>query len=351
VEAVGTLAGNDGDGRESVMAMLTGRAADWLAARRQDLNARFVRARKRHPRLQGDEVKATVAAVLPALVGDEPRADAFCETVYDLILLHAGRGSFATQPGLGILLREVFPRLRPHLLARPSSLPQELSNAVENLGPRGADMARGLGALGALVSTPAELRDAGVVLAWRLGEARLRTAALAVAAKLPPSVVAAALGYADWPEAAIALAVAALSRDAWHAPEAHAQALVPDAGAALHAVARLGDFAGLGGSFEQPPVLLAFGNRHRFYVRSGSACFAIDADAFGQVCRPVADPGVPIATPGRDAAKLAARVPDSGERSHLAGATSLVVFDGVVAATSADSHRVRVFAPRGASSA
>ena len=70
-----------------------------------------------------------------------------------------------------------FPRLRRLLLARPTDLPAALSNAVENLGGRGLELARGLADLADQVAGGDELLDAGAVFAWRLGEARLRARA------------------------------------------------------------------------------------------------------------------------------------------------------------------------------
>ncbi|HEY5283191.1 MAG TPA: hypothetical protein VIM14_10415, partial [Polyangia bacterium] len=108
-----------------------------------------------------------LAATLPGLAGEEPGADPLCESVYDLILFHAGRGSFALRPGLDVLVRESFPRLRAHLLRRATSLPARLSNAVENLAEHDVEMARGLGTLGELVEDADALLDAGALLAWR----------------------------------------------------------------------------------------------------------------------------------------------------------------------------------------
>src|SRR5262249_20242669 len=136
---------------------------------------------------------------------------------YDLILLHAGRGTLSPEggsvAGIGALLRDTFPRLRRLLLTRPRALPGALSNAVENLGARGVEFPRDLAAVADALRTGDELLEAGVVLAWRLGDARCRVKALEIAARLPPRAVLAALKLPAWPEPAAAVVVGALAAD------------------------------------------------------------------------------------------------------------------------------------------
>jgi hypothetical protein len=304
-----------------------------------------------------------LAATLPGLAGEEPGADPLCESVYDLILFHAGRGSFALRPGLDVLVRESFPRLRAHLLRRATSLPARLSNAVENLAEHDVEMARGLGTLGELVEDTDVLLDAGALLAWRLGEARLREAALAAAERIPAKALLFALGLNEWPEQAAPLALLALSSDAWHTPTERLSAhtlrtlatgtgdvtslrakLLADSPEGVPAqwqrVARLGDFAGLGGAFERPPLLLDGGDAYRFPVRSGDAFFLVYADVFGCVCRPTTDHGLPLAVPGQRGSHA-----ELDRRLVGEGVTSFVRLPHVLIVTYADSHRLHVFAP------
>src|SRR5258706_384694 len=58
----------------------------------------------------------------------------------------------------------------------------------------------------------------GEVLAWRLGEARLREQALKAATQIPNSAALIALGLDGWPPNTAPLAVAALIGDAWTHP-------------------------------------------------------------------------------------------------------------------------------------
>jgi len=367
-----------------------GPAREWLEARREELNARFLLARRRFPRLDGRVVLDLAAELLPALAGKGERGSAeLMQSIYELILLHAGRGLVGADAGetpLGVLLRETFPRLRPLLLKDPRALPAALSNAVENHAEHGIIFARALPDLAAHVTEPAELLDAGAVLAWRLGQPRLREQALDLAAKLPPAATLAALLLEDWPAEAAEPLRAALQADAWRAPEqvlssaTRARLKEMPAGKVKEVRERLaappletaaawdlggsiGNFTGFGGTFEEPPLLLdagARGTRHRFWALSTDGVFRIDADVFGWTCRPDAQADFPVQEvrpkPGKLAALLKGVVasprlyPDgqlegpggSVKLEAAAGAATFVTAPGLVAFTRPDSFRVRV---------
>jgi hypothetical protein len=344
--------------------VIGGAVRDWLASQRAALNNRFRLARRRFPAVDPDAVLALCRELLPPLAGPDGGGSAeLLSAVYDLILLHAGRGTLTPgggSQGVSVLLRVVFPTLRPMLAARPRLLPGALSNAVENLGPQGAAFAGALGALMKHVGSPEELLDAGAVVAWRLGDARLRTAALDRAERLPAPAALTALGLADWPAQAAPLIVAGLRTHGWSRPEEMLSAptraglgsaapdrlgrlrqetlAVPDVPPAQWRPAgRLGNFLGFDGHFERPPVLVETNHEtgpHRFQVRCGEAIYRIDADVFGWVCTPA------------EAARVATarHKPPSG--LPLPGrTTSVLLRPGVAAWTTADSFRVRVLAP------
>jgi hypothetical protein len=360
-----------------------GPAAAWLATHRGELNQRFARARKRFPTLDPDAVLSTVAQVLPPLAEPAAGSDELLSAIYDLVLLHHGRGTLAAQPGLDLLLRQVLPALRPLLLQRPARLPGALSNAVENLGPRGADFVRALPELASHVRTADGLLQAGAVLAWRLGEARLRCRALDLAPSLPPGAVLTALGLSDWPVEAAPAAVASLRLTAWQhprellsaatieslrgAPE-RARALAAQVAAspapplaAWRVVARVGAFAGFGGEFRGVPEVLETGDEHRIVVRSGAEVLAIEADVFGWVSR-AADPAGAAARrvqppllsavkallgpePGLRADGLVLRGGEQAVIPGLAGACTYVLHPCALVASFRDSHHLRVAAP------
>jgi hypothetical protein len=364
--------------------LLTGPAAEWLAAHRGELNQRFARVRKRFPSLDPDAALLTLAEVLPPLAEPAAGSDELLSAVYDLVLLHHGRGTLSVQPGLDLLLRQVLPTIRELLLQRPARLPGALSNAVENLGARGADFARVLPELASHVHTADGLLQAGAVLAWRLGEARLRSKALDLAPSLPPGAVLTALGLSDWPVEAMPVVVAALRLTAWQHPREllsaatvaslrgagpeRAQALAVQVAAmpepplaSWRVVARVGAFAGFGGAFQGVPEVLAAGDSHRFVVRSGAETLAIEADLFGCVSRagdaagasarrvqpPLLSAGKALLgpEPGLRADGLVVRGSEQAMLPELAGACTYALHQDALVASFRDSHRLRVAAP------
>lgn len=354
------------------LAPVDGAAATFLAGRRDDLNRRFERARKRWPRLDGAAFLALIREVVAPLAGDEAGAGELCSSVYDVALLHAGRDTLAN-PGVAHLLRHTLPALRPLLLARPTTLPAALSNAVENLGGRGLALSLALGRMAPGLPGPDALLDACLVVAWRLGEARLRAQALVAAHRLPASTALAALDLDDWPAVAAPAALAALGADGWtHPRDAVSQATLrglrtdADGASLAHAIAAaprpaatawtyagaVGDFEGFGGAFPRPPWVSSAADRHTFVVRTGDGAedhWRVCADLFGSVATRVppddahrrGDRGRPAADGTLAVAGRSLRLP------ALAGARSCVVLDDLVIASHADSHRLRVFVPRG----
>ncbi|HYM00112.1 MAG TPA: hypothetical protein VEZ90_14260 [Blastocatellia bacterium] len=366
--------------------MISGAAARWLKSRREELNVRFARERRRYPALDPDRVLAQVGEIIPPFAGEEPGSDELCLALFDLLLLHAGRDTLNTQPGINTLFRSTFPALRHLLLQSPDGLPGALCNAVERLGSRGSDFAVGIATAGKGLESPEKLLASGAVLAWRLGEARLRGRALQAAADLPRRVALDAFGLSDWPEQATPLAFALLEENGWQPPRTRVSAdILAGISAGRIEVAKLvnsvksstmpplqqwkvaasfGEFSGFGGSFDSPPVVLNGGGRHRFFVRSGAGFYQITADCFGSVCRAIPDPALDLRAPQAKGvlSRLKLRLaPDDGNRvspdgvltlnsvsakfPELGGATSFVPLAGLVAFTNADSHRVRILAP------
>ena len=228
------------------------------------------------------------------------------------------------------------------------------------------------------------LLQAGAVLAWRLGEARLRPYALDLAPSLPPGAVMTALGLSDWPSEATPAVVAALRLTAWQHPREllsaatvgslrgagpeRAQALAAQVAAlpapplaAWRVVARVGAFAGFGGEFQGVPEVLAAGDAHRFVVRSGAEVLAIEADLFGWVSRAAEATGTsarrvqpPLLSavrallgpePELRADGLVLRGSEQAVIPELAGACTYALHPGALVASFRDSYRLRVAAP------
>lgn len=370
---------------------------DWLSSRREELNGRFRIARRRSPSLDADAVLALCAELLPPLGGEgEPGADELLSTAYGLLLIHAGRGTLAprggSNPAISTLFRVTLPGLRPLLLARPRLLPGALSNAIENLGARGEEFARRIVEVATPLPRPGDLMDAGAVLAWRLGEARLRTEALRLAEGLPAAVTLAALRLPGWPTEAAALVIAALRADAWRRPEEAIAAATleklpkasprkledlrkelssPPRGllASWSARGPIGNFSGFDGHFDEPPLLLAApeSSRHRLWALAANGAFRLDADVYGWSCRPdaaAADYKLGEVKPRGFIASLLGSGDDGGPRlapdgtltfggesakfPDMASSSSFVAREDFVAWTSPDSHRVRIRAAGGA---
>ena len=336
------------------------------------------------------------AELLPPLAGNgEEGAADFLSEIFDLILLHSGRGLLSLGPSpMRVLLSETFPRLRALLLQRPRALPSALSNAVENLGAKGTEFARVMGAMAGQLQNADQVRDAGALLAWRLGEARLREQALNSASQLPGSAALMALGLDGWPASTAPLALSALIGDAWCHPRERirAETLLQLADAPREKIVAMleklsdtgptaatllahwrpcvtcGEFAGFGGHFISPPQLLYVGKmtqRHRFWVRSGKENFRIDADIFGWVCKPDPSADFPIQKTASRVGVGAVKVSslkatdkpmlfwDGGlflrgkieQINGLGNVSSYCITDDTVAATQFDSYRVRIFSP------
>jgi hypothetical protein len=339
---------------------------DWLASQREQLNGKFRLAQRRYPTLSAEVALGLCGELLPdtaRAVGDAPE---LFGVLFDLLLLHAGRGLLAPStpgrgdraggrsPALTVLFRDTFPRLGRLLAQRPRHLPGALSNAVENLGALGLDFARRLADLADRVNDPDVLLDVGVVLSWRLGDARLRTPALDRAERLPPELLADLLGVRNWPAPLVPLVLRGLRQEGWLRPEqvfsekTRAKPDVKKVSARLDEwdesvggdwllASRLGNFQGFEGNFAEPPTLLEPGDgaRHRFWVRSGGQVYRLDGDAFGGICR--TDPG---------SVYPKAQATSSGTVPLPANVTSVVVRSGLVAYTLTDSFRVRILIRR-----
>lgn len=344
--------------------LIAGPAASWLASHRDALNARYARAKRKFPALDDALVREALRRALPAVAGSGPGADALMLAVFDLVLLHAGRGTLSARPEIAALLYEAFPALQAVLSLRPEVLPGALSNAAENLGPRGRAFVSRLSQLAHYVDDADALLLLGAIVAWRVGEARLRVTALEAAQRVPPGAFLAALDLDDWGHGLAPRAAEMMREHAWQHPGARGRDAKPiDARAPLacwRTVARVGDFVGFGGEFARPPLLLDAGDETTFYVRCGGDCYRLDADVFGWTCRrhaamdalvrPVlADKNRSARRAGEPALVVRAGWLERGSErvalESLVRATSFVRRGAVVATTHADSHRIRITVP------
>ncbi|CAK0776522.1 conserved hypothetical protein [uncultured Gammaproteobacteria bacterium] len=326
-----------------------------VAARRDDWNRRFVRARERWPRLTGEVVLAALGSVLA------PVAEALAETglteavaatdrLYDVMLEMAGRGLIG--PGsrrvdLGGLWGRVLAGVPELTVRAPERVGGAVANALARLAgerdTRPELWVQRLCAAARYCPEVETLLACGTIAGWQAGLAQYRRTALATARTLPPSAVAAVLGLPlPCDSAGITAVLDRLNLDPWHNP---GHVLVQNRDPVQNRrspriVTRVGGFRGFGGPFLTPPRLtLAEGG---FVASDHEAAWDLFADAFGAtlvrrpsfVVAPVAE------TPGREAASLLARL----QRliPELAGASVWAANRRTAAVVPACSHAVVV---------
>lgn len=354
----------------------------WLTTSRDALNLRLRRMAVLHPRLQAAEVLSAVTTWLNPLAGWalETQSEALLLAVFDLVILHAARGTLGRDPGLQELLRSLTTptSLREMAAKAPERIPAGLSNGVERMTTRGPAFVRGMNACAAAAETPDALLAAGALVAWRLGEPRMRHTALRVGATLSNRLGLVALQLEDWPACGWPLAVRALERDAWTHPRAllrpatlsGLEALTDDAPnsdvltplmdrigrrqrarpEAWQKRAPIGDFSGFGGRFAAPPVLVAVADRHTIYAEVHSQVWCVEADLFGARCSPCPLESVPgfgpeAPPPAPPPPALAKDLAHLSTVAKAGGATALLACDGLMAMSLARSHRLQVMVP------
>ena len=250
------------------------------------------------------------------------RAGATCEALLavliDLLAASAVGPARRTEAAHRLWL-ETLPALAEPLARDPRPVAAALSNATLRVDQDGRvdEFLAGLAERGPRAADAAQLLDLGRVLAWTAGLPRLRPAALDALQRLPTDLI----DLGD---------VALLRADPWHGTAA-----------TLRAVGTVGDFAGLGGTFARPPVVVSAANRVQ--VSDGDSTWAVVADRFGRTL--VREAAVPPAKAG--ATVTGGKLQFRGETvdvSSLATVTSAAADAHLAAVTAADSFRVHLFA-------
>ena len=320
-----------------------------LAAGRSQFNQRMVEARRRHAALNGEGfsefLQSCVDPVVCAVAAfDGPRVSAVALAAYDLGLELAGLGLVG--PGArSVLVPAVWRTLAPKLASLIAQQPAEvlglLSNAALYLESiprtRRHDWLKGMVALAARIESIPQLQASGQIIAWRSGVAHFRSGALEAADRLPEPLALAAFG-ADGADAWSDLRQRMVD-DPWWRPG-------PGAGVAQHI--EIGEFAGLGGEFGEPPEVHAHAGT--FTVRSGAAFYLLIADVYGALLHPSDAIEHNVLDAAKGEWKLKANVLHIGQREidlDLPADSIRVCCNGpTLAITSPYAHSIRLVSAR-----
>ena len=264
-----------------------------LAADRERYNALFEVARARHDTLDGGDVAAVLAETLAPLVEGD-KASPVLDALFPFVLDAVGKahiGPSARQPDIDVAWRQALLGSRRHLERDPARLATAILTALRTLaatpGAQPLRWARRFAELASLAATADELLNAGAVLAWREGLARLRTAALRTSSELPSALALSALGVPDTSghRDALATALDRLRSNPWRTPE---QAFTTPRGDAELALQRVcGGFRGFGGPFLRPPTVVA--SSSGLIASDGDRWFRLHADVFGTAFERIGD--------------------------------------------------------------
>ncbi len=249
-----------------------------LRSGREEMNARFVAARRGQPSLSGDGFLEFIARTLDPLA--QATAALRGDRVLDVV-------SAAYELGLDLYLEK---------LVGPGARAVAIEETWRRLGTAAISLLvleprRGLAAIanGAhqIASTPGARVDAwiatmeqaaphcsdldtllrvGQVAAWRAGLAHYRASALRVADSLAPDLARSALGLAKGDWKAIR---AGLASSPWFSID----------GSPTQPAFVIGAFHGFGGVFREPPLVTA--SEEYFFAKSGEENWLVTADAFG----------------------------------------------------------------------
>jgi hypothetical protein len=269
-----------------------------LRSQRAELDAQLAQAvtQGADPALLRDGL-GEIVVVAEQAGGTGELLDAVVAALVGQVCALAGRGVGASSAERYVL-REVIGLLGPWLRSDPSGCLGQVNHAARVLARRpGAFDAwvRRLGTAAACTDDAAQLRELGVVAAWRSGLVRLRDAALQAAHGLPADALDAVLELPGEAESVLR----ANAADPWAWPGG-----APRPGE-LRVVARSGGFTGFGGPWPVPPVVTG-GDGVRWRVRAGPVERLLLWDVHGDAVVPIqaaaldtcSDPAAVLGPPG-----------------------------------------------------
>lgn len=249
---------------------------------RETFNARFASAKALYPALDGAyfavHLRQTVAPIVEAVNAIRPeRTGAVVDALYDVsldLLTKDMLGPAGRHPEIAAVWNTLFPRI-PNLIAdNPRLVASGASNAVHNIEQDAAGRYRAW--IDAMTRAAPHLGDcdvfqkAGLILAWRLGMAHCRDAALLALSELPDNLLFGLLAV-DSKMGRSALMEAL--RDPWWNPSE------PEKKRILSIARRVGGFTGFGGPFTAPPEVIAVDGV--LYAFDSESCWVLFTDCYG----------------------------------------------------------------------
>ena len=271
--------------------LITGPLAAALANNRERFNRLFAQSAQKSSILDPADFTRLLRDTLQKVVDPveklfPERAEMAAAQLYEICLTLYSQGYLGPQsrnPLVPALWQHILPAV-PLLLARaPRRIAGELSNAAINIGQQepsiGISWLKRLHSLSASFTTPEQLLDTALVLAWRSGMPQYRETAMAIWQKLPDNLKAAALGLqTDDPSGILPLLEKGMANP-WHPPHL----IGKDTEVRLTVVGRAGRFKGFAGQFGGPPLVASNGETIVAYDAEGT--WSLWADFFGIALR------------------------------------------------------------------
>lgn len=335
--------------------------APFIAALEEDreaLNMRFALRLRGGQRIDGPafltHLQESVSPLIEQIHAALPeRSRAAVTALYEASLdlfASALLGPEAKMPWVERVWRELLPRATKLLAREPQRVAGCLSNAAYQVasqpGTRPQEWLARMQLIAPRCESASELLEAGKIAAWQAGMVQYRSAALAAAEVLRPSIATLTLGMDESISAAtLRDQVQRLRESLWTAVDSIPSNQQPG----ISSVATVGSFIGFGGLFYRPPIVEAEGSR--LFVSDGRWQWELLADRYGAWFRKL---GQAPASHNKSRARIAIDKDGTirwGKQSlavpQLAGASSFAEAGQTLAITIPTSHHVFLYALTG----
>lgn len=311
-----------------------------LRGERDELNRRFMAARKSRPHFDDERFRAFLCTTLNDLavaaaqqIPSEARDVVL--TAYDLGLEQISKNVPDPDAKLAGNFVRVAASAMPAVALAPRRVLASIFNAIVELGrwpgARRGDWIDTMVRLGPQVTDPETFLRAGIVAGWTAGMAHHREGALRELDRLPDHVACSVLNTPrQWPTLR-----ETMLKDPWFAPD----------GRMIPLVRCVGAFRGFGGVFIAPPI--AERRADHFVMKSGATSWLLMADAFGATFHRATDEeaNAPIVTAAGKEERSAVMIVDRKLTLPLCGSPTGIAISDTTAVVSTDlGHKVAIVA-------